>query len=198
MTEFESRFGVGFRFRFGFRRYAALCTMLCAALLLSACTVAPKGGESRGSDTLSGRFSVRVDGTDGVAARSITAAFELLGSANSGQLNLSTPLGSVLAQARWAPGQVVLVTPKGETNYPDLDALTREILGEGLPVAALFDWLRGRPWPGTVSTPTSAIGETGFEQLGWVVDLTRIDDSWVVARRERAPVVTLRAKLDRP
>ena len=187
-------FGFGFASRFGVGR----CVALCAALLLSACALVPKGGESRGSDTLSGRFAVRVDGTDGAAARSVTATFELLGSANTGQLNLSTPLGSVLAQARWAPGQVVLVTPKGETNYPDLNALTREILGEGLPVAALFDWLRGRPWPGAVSTPMSAVGEIGFEQLGWVVDLTRIDEAWVVARRERAPVVTLRAKLDRP
>ena len=198
MTGFESGFGFGFKFRFEFGRCTALCTVLCAALLMNACAVVPKGGESRGSDTLSGRFAVRVDGTDGAAARSVTAAFELLGSANLGQLNLSTPFGSVLAQARWAPGQVVLVTPKGETNYPDLDALTREILGEGLPVAALFDWLRGRPWPGAVSTPTSAPGDTGFEQLGWVVDLARIDEAWVVARRERAPVVTLRAKLDRP
>ena len=188
--------GVGFRFDvgFGFRR----CAALCAAFLLSACAVVPKGGESPGSGTLSGRFSVRVDATDGAVARSVSAAFELLGSAISGQLNLTTPLGTVLAQARWAPGQVVLVTPKGETNYPDLDALTRELLGEGLPVAALFDWLRGRPWPGAVSTPTSAAGATGFEQLGWVVDLARFDEAWVAARRERAPVVTLRAKLDRP
>ena len=174
------------------------CVALCAALLLSACTVIPKGGGSRGGDMLSGRFAVRVDGTNGAAARSVTAAFELLGSADSGHLNLATPLGTVLAQARWAPGQVALITPKGETNYPDMDALTREILGEGLPVVALFDWLRGRPWPGAVSTPASEPGEVGFEQLGWVVDLARMDEAWVVARRERAPVVTLRAKLDRP
>lgn len=174
------------------------CGALCAALLLSACAVVPIGGEFRGSDMLSGRFAVRVEGTDGAAARSVTAAFELVGSADAGQLNLATPLGSVLAQARWAPGEVVLVTPKGKTNYRDLDALTREILGEGLPVAALFDWLRGRPWPGAVSTPTSSSGEPGFEQLGWVVDLARINEAWVVARRERSPVVTLRAKLDRP
>jgi len=174
------------------------CVALCAALLLSACAVAPKGGDSLGSDTLSGRVAVRVDSVDGAPARSVNAAFELLGNANSGQLNLATPLGTVLAQARWAPGQVVLVTPKGETNYPDLDALTREILGEGLPVAALFDWLRGRPWSGAASTPANASGETGFEQLGWVVDLARFDEAWVAARRERAPVVTLRAKLDRP
>lgn len=174
------------------------CAALCAALLLSACAVAPKGGESPGGAMLSGRFAIRVDGTDGAAARSVTAAFELLGSENSGQLNLATPLGSVLAQARWASGEVVLVTPQGESHYPDLDSLTREILGEGLPVAALFDWLRGRPWPGAISTPTSSPGETGFEQLGWVVDLARFDEARVAARRERPPVVTLRAKLDRP
>ena len=126
------------------------------------------------------------------------AAFELQGSAESGTLNLSTPLGSVLAQARWSPGNVVLATPQGENRFADLDALTREVLGEPLPVAALFDWLRGRPWPGAASRTTAAPAEPGFEQLGWVVSLARFSEAWVVARRDRAPVVTVRAKLDTP
>ena len=101
----------------------------------------------------------------------------------------------MLAQARWAPGSVVLATPQGEKQFADLDALTREALGESLPVAALFDWLRGRPWPGAAS---SAASGPGFEQLGWVVSLARFDDAWVEARRESPPAVTVRAKLDRP
>ena len=80
--------------------------------------------------------------------RSVVAGFELQGVAEAGRLNLSTPTGQVMAQARWQPGRVVLVTPQGETPYASLDALTREVLGESLPVAALFDWLHGRPWPG--------------------------------------------------
>ena len=43
----------------------------------------------------------------------MTAAFELQGRPEAGELNLSTPLGTVLGQARWAPGSVVLVTPQG-------------------------------------------------------------------------------------
>ena len=171
---------------------------LLLALLLAACaTVSTPPGTIAG-DALSGRLAVRVDGVDGAAPRSLSAAFELQGDPQSGRLSLSTPLGSVLAQARWAPGAVVLATPQGEKSFADLDALTREMLGESLPVAALFDWLRGRPWPGAASRPMAAPADTGFEQLGWVVSLARFDEAWVAARRDRVPVVTVRAKLDRP
>ena len=72
------------------------------------------------------------------------------------------------------------------------------MLGESLPVAALFDWLRGRPWPGAASTTTVAPADAGFEQLGWIVNLARFDESWVAARRDAAPTVTVRARIDRP
>jgi outer membrane lipoprotein LolB len=175
----------------------ARAAALLAALVLAACASVPQGAPPAG-EALSGRLAVRVDGSDGSAPRSENAAFELQGSPRAGRLNLSTPLGSVIAQARWAPGSVVLATPQGERNFADLDALTREVLGESVPVAALFDWLRGRPWPGAASSASSAPAEPGFAQLGWAVSLARFDEGWVVARRERAPAVTVRAKLDRP
>ncbi len=149
------------------------------------------------ADTLSGRLAVRVEASDRAAARSENAAFELQGNAQAGRLSLSTPLGSVLAQARWAPGSVVLATPQGERRFTDLDGLTREVLGESVPVVALFDWLRGRPWTGAPSVATVTPGEPGFAQLGWSVSLARFDDGLVVAKRGSAPVVTVRAKLDR-
>ena len=175
-----------------------LAAALLVALLAAGCASVPNSGGVAEGETLSGRLAVRVDGVDGAAPRSVSAAFELQGSPRSGRLNLSTPLGSVMAQARWAPGTVVLATPQGEQRFADLDALTREVLGESLPLAALFDWLRGRPWPGASSTVTVAPAEPGFEQLGWVVSLAHFDDAWIAARRERAPVVTVRAKVDRP
>ena len=178
-------------------RRAALVLGLAAALALAACAVAPRVADVPG-DTLAGRIAVRVEGIDGATARSASAAFELQGNAEAGRLSLSAPLGSMLAQARWSPGSVWLVTPQGERQFTDLDALTREVLGEALPVAALFDWLRGRPWPGAPSRPPGAPGETGFAQLGWTVDLARFGDSWVTARRDGAPVVTVRAKVDAP
>jgi outer membrane lipoprotein LolB len=68
------------------------------------------------------------------------------------------------------------------------------VLGETLPLAALFDWLRGRPWPGAPSRPVAA--PPGFEQLGWRVDLARFAEGQVDARRDRAPAVNVRARLD--
>lgn len=179
-------------------RAARSTGLLCVGTwLIAGCTtlspLPPVTGE-----TLSGRLVVKVDGSDGVAPRSTTAAFELQGDRQAGRLNLSTPLGSVMAQARWNGRDVVLATPKGETEFADLDALTEEALGESLPVAALFDWLRGRPWPGAPSTAVAPPDSAGFEQLGWSVGLAQYDQGVVTARRARPPVVTVRAKLDRP
>lgn len=163
------------------------------AALLSACASLPTDTAPPAGDRLAGRLALKVDAAGGEEARSVVASFELQGAPEAGRLDLSSPLGTVMAQARWAPGRVVLVTPQGETPYPSLDALTREVLGESLPVAALFDWLHGRPWPGAahVSEPP------GFRQLGWTVDLARFADDTIVAMRVQAPTVTVRVKLDR-
>ncbi len=172
-------------------------TVLAAVVtLLAGCASVPSAPVPAG-EPLSGRLSVRVEGVDGAAPRSLSATFELQGDAQNGSLNLATPLGTVLAQARWAPRQVVLATPQGETSFSDLDALTREVLGETVPVAALFDWLRGRPWPGAASTALVPATEPGFRQLGWAVNLARFDRAAVSAQREQAPAVTVRAQLDR-
>lgn len=149
-----------------------------------------------GAQTLSGKLSVRVDATDAAPARSESGNFELKGTPEAGQLNLSSPLGTVIAQARWSGQRAWLATSQGETAYPDLDTLTQEMLGERLPVAALFDWLRGRPWPGAASHPHD--GGAGFEQLGWAVDLARFGEGWISARRAQAPAVLVRAKVDAP
>jgi len=168
-----------------------------AAVALAACAVVPPAERSSG-ESLSGRLALRVEAAAGAEPRSVTAAFELLGRPEAGQLNLSTPLGTILGQARWAPGSVVLLTPQGRTAFADLDALTREVLGESLPVAALFDWLKGRPWPGAQSRPTAPPAGPGFSQLGWVVNLAGFDEAAIEAVREQPPLVTVRVKLDRP
>ena len=170
-------------------------SLVAAAVALAACTTIPQSPPSAPRETLSGRLSIRVDADGATPARTLTAAFELNGGPRAGRLDLSTPLGSILAQARWSPGEVVLATPRGESNFTDLDALTRQALGESVPVPALFDWLQGRPWPGAPSTPAPA--GSGFAQLGWAVDLERFDDALVTARRDSPPPVTVRIKLDR-
>ena len=112
--------------------------VVLASAMLAACATVPPPALGP-SDSLAGRMTVKVDATPTSEARNVSAVFDLQGNAQQGRLDLSTPLGTILAQARWAPGSVVLANSQGETRYTDLDALTREVLGESLPVAALFD-----------------------------------------------------------
>ncbi len=174
------------------RRLAAFI----AATFLAGCANLAPLGPAGGGDSFSGRLALRVEALGAAPARAVSAAFDLRGSARAGALGLSTPLGSMLAQARWQPGEVVLATPQGTRRFDDLDGLTREVLGESVPIEAWFDWLHGRPWSGAPSTPS---GATGFAQLGWTVDLVRFGEGAVSARRtEPLPVVTVRIQLDPP
>ena len=166
-------------------------TLLAAALMLGAgcATVPPADGP-----LVSGRLSLQVAATPAAPARGVNAAFDLRGTADSGELRLSTPLGPQMASARWSPGEVLLVTPDGESRFPDLAALSREALGEELPLQALPDWLRGRPWPGATALPEG----TGFTQLGWTLDLARRAEGFIIATRTQPPAVTLRIRLETP
>jgi outer membrane lipoprotein LolB len=176
----------------GLRRAAAVVAAAALAGCASVAPLPPATGE-----TLSGRIAVNVEGSAGAPPRALAASFELQGDARDGRLDLASPLGTMLARARWSSGRAQLATPQGTTQFDDLDTLAREMLGESLPVAALFDWLRGRPWPGAPSRG-AAPPAAGFAQLGWEVDLARFDDALVAARRDAPPVVTVRARLDRP
>jgi outer membrane lipoprotein LolB len=166
-----------------------------AAVLLAGCASLEPGAPVVGGDSFAGRLSVRVEPGPSASARSLTATFDLRGTPAAGTLGLSTPIGSMLAQARWQPGSVVLVTPQGSRSFADLDSLTREVLGESVPIEAWFDWLHGRPWPGAASTPQPS--GAGFRQLGWTVDLSRFASGAVVAtRQEPQPPVGVRIQLD--
>jgi len=171
---------------------AAGRALACAAvLLLAACATPPPAAP--GAERLSGRLAVRIAGQ---AERSVSGGFELTGNAERGELLLTTPLGTTAARAQWSPGQALLRSGSDEWRFDTLDALAAQALGEPVPLAALFDWLRGRPWPGASSQPREA-GQAGFVQLGWQVDLSRWAEGWVDARRSTPPEVTVRARLDR-
>ena len=164
---------------------------LLAVSLLAACaTPPPTPGEPVWT---SGRISIRIAADASQAAQSISVAFELRGDGQSGELRLNSPLGMRVAQARWAPGVAVLDTPEGERSFDTLDELSRQTLGEALPLAALPDWIAGRPWPAA----PHRVQEGGFEQLGWSVRLARQAEGWIDARREAPPEVVVRVRLDR-
>lgn len=166
---------------------------LACALVLAGCAT-PRPDADIAGPVLAGRLSVRVDAEP---PRAASAAFELRGDARRGAMLLTSPLGATLARASWSPEGTLLDVPGSRTRYDDLDDLAEHALGERLPMAALFDWLRGRPWPGAPSKELSA-GSAGFEQLGWQIKLERFDQGFVEAQRASPPPVTVRARIEEP
>jgi outer membrane lipoprotein LolB len=141
---------------------------------------------------VSGRLQVRIDAYAEQPVRSVGAAFDLRGDDRQGELRLNTPLGTQVASARWSAAGVTLTTPSGQQQFQNLDDLSREALGEALPLAALPDWLAGRPWSGAAHAPHTA----GFEQLGWLVAVDRRAQGIIEARRTAPPAVWMRVRLD--
>jgi outer membrane lipoprotein LolB len=157
--------------------------------MLGGCaTVAPP----RAADEIAGRIAIRVDATASAPARSFSADFDLRGTADAGQLRLTGPLGATLADVRWSPAGASLTDASGSREAPTLDALAQALVGEPLPLAALTDWLRGRPWAGAPSVRTA----DGFDQLGWHIGLAGQRDGLLTARRAGPPAVDVRARLE--
>ena len=179
-------------------RRARVCgplALLTVLGLLAACATPPSPDPALAQGPwTTGRLSLKADASAERAAQSLSAAFELRGNATQGELRLLSPLGSVLAAAQWQPGLVLLNTPQGEQRFADLSDLSHQALGEAVPLAALPDWLAGRPW---AEAPHQNL-PGGFEQMGWRVWTERLAEGWVEARRDSPPAVQLRVRLDRP
>ena len=166
--------------------------LLAAMLVLAGCATRPAADAA--FPWTSGRLVLRVDATPERPAQSLSADFDLQGNSTQGELRLNSPLGSRLATTRWTAQGAVLDTGQGETRYPDMDALSRQALGEVVPLRALPDWLAGRPWAGAASQART----DGFAQLGWTVSLAGLAEGRIDAVREDPPRVTVRVRLERP
>lgn len=141
----------------------------------------------------SGRLAVQVEGDD---QRSFSASFDLFGTADLGGLSLTSPLGSVIGRAEWNPRGARLVTPDGQRNYRSVGELAEDLLGEQVPLLALFEWIEGRAST-TTDAPLPLADGSGFIQSGWEVDTRRSAQGRVIARRrDPEPMVTLRLVLD--
>lgn len=152
----------------------------CALLLLLAlagCAQPPRAPTAH--TEWSGRLALQIEGQ---ASQSFSAAFELQGTPEAGELTLYTPLGSALARLQWAQGQARLEQGGEVRESTSLDELVRELTGNPLPIAALFDWLEGRPAAAT----------------GWRADLSAAGEGRITAERfEPQPQATLRIALNR-
>ncbi len=126
----------------------------------------------------SGRMALAVDGN---AQQSFSAVFALEGTSERGQLKLSTPLGSILADLIWTPSGAELTSPQGKRTAPSLGVLVSDVLGSPVPVEALFAWLKG----------------DAVVAAGWHADLGRLPHGRLSAVRDQpAPRTTLKLVLD--
>jgi outer membrane lipoprotein LolB len=126
----------------GSRRRAFLAAGGVALLSIAGCAQLTGGASApRSSDSWSGRMSLRIDSEP---VQTFSALFELRGSPDAGDLTLTTPIGSTLAQLHWAPGEALLKNGSDTRRYDSVDALIEAATGAAIPVGALFSWLAGR------------------------------------------------------
>ncbi len=181
---------------------------LVAAIGIAGCATPRPPGLADDAPRISGRMALKVSAYQGAPQRNLNAQFELLGDAAAGELRIVTALGTMAARAAWDASQVTLTTGDGTKSFASVQAMSQEALGEAVPVQALFDWLRGRPWgadgapPNTSGAggapPTANVaGDIRFVQQGWAVDLSRFGEGWVTITRDAPPAVNLRVIVER-
>ena len=166
----------------GLRAHASRLALLLG-FMLAGCTTpsrtnTPYSAEQSNSPEWQGRISVQVLGD---SPSSMSAGFLLRGNAQSGELDLYSPLGTTLGSLQWTKQQVMLDDGNKQQYFNSLAELTEKATGAALPVEALFGWLQGRH-------------DTA---IGWQADLSTASEGSISARRTHpAPEVTLRIKLD--
>jgi outer membrane lipoprotein LolB len=164
----------------GLAAWRARCAVLCVVLLAGCATPSkPSGPVDAQNGPWSGRLALQVEDKPG---DSFSAGFELKGNAGAGELTLYSPLGGTLAQLSWGQGSATLRTGSETRQFPSVDSLIAHATGTPIPVAALFDWLRG----------------TATRVPGWRPDLTQLGQGRLFAKRlEPRPEADLRLVLER-
>jgi outer membrane lipoprotein LolB len=164
----------------GLAAWFARCALV-GVVVLAGCATPPKpsGPVDAQNGPWSGRLALQVEDKP---SDSFSAGFELKGNARAGELTLYSPLGGTLAQLAWQPGSATLHTGNDTRQFPSVDSLVAHVTGTPIPVAALFDWLRG----------------ANTQVPGWRPDLTQLEQGRLFAKRlEPLPVADLRLVLER-
>lgn len=157
------------------QRRAAL--WLCALSLAGCATT--RTPPVNASAYWSGRLALQVQSEP---PQQWSASFELQGSADQGEMILLSPIGIALARLSWTPQAAQLEQGGQITHGDNLSSLSERLQGTALPIAALFEWLAGRP----------------VEVPGWQADLSGHAQGRLQAQRSLpAPAAVLRIVLDR-
>ena len=136
---------------------------------LGACTLPPQPPRDA---FWQGRMSLTVHQTP---VQHVSAAFELEGNANKGELTLFSPLGHASLALRWSPGLAEWLQNGKTRSFASLSEMTQAATGTDLPLTALFEWLAGRD----LAVP------------GWTIERTGPTGPWSAKRHLPEPAVTL-------
>lgn len=159
-------------------RRRVLALALSSALLAAGCAT-PRMTPVDANAYWSGRMAIQVLKDP---PESLSAGFELQGSAQAGEMVLLSPIGTTLARLEWTPQGARLEQGQQQVDSTSLQRLGARLTGTELPIAALFEWLAGRQ----------------AEAPGWQVDLSAHAQGRISAeRREPSPGAVLRIALDR-
>ena len=171
----------GLKAAWGWRAGCAL-VWLVLVLFMSGCATPRLPSSDSAADNASfwsGRMAIQVIKEP---PESMSASFELQGSAERGDMLLLSPIGTTLARLAWSPDMAQLTQGEKTLESPSLQSLATRLTGTELPIAALFDWLAGR----TAEAP------------GWQVNLSQHAQGRLSAERlSPAPRTVLRIVLDR-
>ncbi|HET8693989.1 MAG: outer membrane lipoprotein LolB [Burkholderiales bacterium] len=177
---------------------------LTSLLLLSGCqTLPPHSAPTplavQTGHEWQGYFSVKLGPWGSTAAEGQSFTFYLRADQQAAQLDLMTPLGTQLAQVRWAPSGTWIQSAQGTQSYSSLDDLSVHLLGETVPLQALPHWLNGQPSPDLPAAQPLA-NRSGFEQAGWAIDTQSLPDGYLQATRPETSSqrqITIKVRLER-
>jgi len=149
---------------------------LLPALLAACVTVQRIETDAANAFSRTGRFALTVYTPD-APPQATQGGFAWHDDGRVLRVNLTNPVGSVLAQLRVAPDRAVLVRSSGEQEYAqDPDALAARVLGRAVPVSSLRAWLRGQVSPQATDVVRDDAGHVlTFVQDGWHAQSARFD-----------------------
>ena len=150
-----------------FFTFALRTALLSGALVLTACTSLPSATPPTNTQPRSsywqGKLAVKVYSNP---VKAFAANFELQGVPGQGELNLTSPLGTTLANMQWDASAAWLRANGEVKSFASIEALAQQVTGANLPIASMFAWLEGRK-------------ETAS---GWQVDLDNLPQGRIQAR----------------
>ena len=160
------------------RRFA-LTLGAASLLVLAGCATVKQPLSGTNAKAWTGRLSLKIESEP---EQTFAALFDLRGTAETGELTLTSPIGSTLAALHWAPGEAALNDGSRIRRFDSVDELILAATGAAIPIGALFGWLDGRD----------------AQISGWKAELGQLAQGRLQARREAPlPRADLRVVFER-